>query len=106
MPENERFKARFHFGIDYKPNLAINVIGSYGLPCPPGLGGSAVWNMRFVESRSVGEPWTPACARITGIVWGWPSDLGCIIATRAEYVWSFLFSASERLANRDISLTN
>jgi hypothetical protein len=99
LPTDDRFNARFHFAIDYKPDLATNVVGSHSLPCPPGMSGSAVWNTGFVESRMAGESWTPESARITGIVWAWPSSSGCIVATRSEYVRSFLLSVSCAGAN-------
>jgi hypothetical protein len=35
LPDHEDCKSRFHFGIDYKPDLATNVVGSRGLPKPP-----------------------------------------------------------------------
>lgn len=99
LPTDNRFNARFHFAIDYKPDLATNVVGSHSLPCPPGMSGSAVWNTGFVESRMAGESWTPEWARITGIVWAWLSSSGCIVATRSEYVRSFLLSVSCAGAN-------
>jgi hypothetical protein len=99
LPKDDRFKARFHFAIDYKPDLATNVVGSHSLPRPSGFSGSTVWNTGFVESRMAGVPWTPDMARITGIVWGWPSSSGCIVATRSEYVRSFLLSVPKLLAN-------
>jgi len=102
LPVDDRFKARFHMAIEYKPDLATNVIGSHGLPCPPGFSGSAVWNTGFVESRMAGEPWTPDMARVSGIVWGWPSSSGCIVATRVEYVRSFLLSVPKLLVTGDI----
>ena len=30
---------------------------------------------------------------VTGVVWGWPSSVGCLVATRAEYLRSFLLEA-------------
>ena len=37
LPQDERFSPRFHFGIDYRPDLASTVTGDKGLPLPPGL---------------------------------------------------------------------
>jgi len=99
LPKGERLKPQFHFALDYRPDSAMNVVGTHGLPRPPGFSGSAVWNTRFVESRMAGEPWTPEWARVTGLVWGWPSSIGCIVATRSKYVRSFLLFASELLSN-------
>ncbi len=92
-PDDERFSLRFHFGIDYKPNLSTDVIGNKGLSRPPGLSGSAVWNTCFVEAKARGIPWTPELAKVTGVIWGWPSNVGCLVATRAEYLRSFLLAA-------------
>jgi hypothetical protein len=39
------------------------------------------------------ETWSPKMARVTGVVWGWPSSIGFLIATRAEYIRSFLLGA-------------
>lgn len=93
LPEDERFFTRFHFGIDYKPDLATDVVAKEGLPRPPGLSGAAVWNTCFVEAKMAGKSWKPELAKVTGVVWGWPSDVGCLIATRAEYLRSFLLGA-------------
>ncbi len=100
--DDDRFDLCYHFGLDYKPNLATSIEGTSGLPVPPGLSGSLVWNTRFVECRIRGEPWTPECARITGIVWGWPSNVGCLVATRAEYVVAVLDDAASRIRSGDL----
>lgn len=97
LPADDRFCSRFHFGIDYRPDLAEDVIGSKGLPLPPGLSGSTVWDTRFVATKMAGQEWTPELARVTGVVWGWPSDHGCLVASRAEYVRSFLLGAAQQL---------
>jgi hypothetical protein len=90
LPEDDRFNSRFHFGVDYLPDLATTVLGTEGLPSPPGLSGSAVWNTGFVEARIRGIAWSPDFARVTGVIWGWPSGLACLVATRAEFVRSFM----------------
>lgn len=91
--DDERFKDRFHFGLDYRPDLATDVLGDQGLPLPPGLSGSTVWNTCFVEAKVGAINWTPDLARVAGVVWGWPSSAGLIVATRAEHVRSFLLGA-------------
>ncbi|TWW52756.1 hypothetical protein FSC46_00935 [Pseudomonas aeruginosa] len=90
VPEHPDINPRFHFALDYNPNLATSVIGNTGLPTPPGFSGSTVWDTGFVRAKMMNEKWTPEMARVTGVVWGWPSCAGSIIATRAEYVRSFL----------------
>jgi hypothetical protein len=95
LPQDERFSDRFHFGLDYKPDLAKDVIAKEGLPLPPGLSGSTVWNTCFVEANLAGKSWSPELAKVTGVVWGWPSSIGCLVATRAEYLRSFLLRAQQ-----------
>ena len=97
LPPDDRFCSRFHFGIDYKPDLATDVIGKEGLPLPPGLSGSTVWNTCFVEAKANGIPWKPELAKVTGVVWGWPSNVGCLVATRGEYLHGLLLGAAHAI---------
>ena len=90
LPADNRFSSRFHFGLDYRPDLATSVIGDAGLPLPPGLSGSTVWNTNFVTAKMEGIEWTPELAKVTGVIWGWRSGHACLVATRAEYLRSFL----------------
>jgi len=98
LPTDPRWDIRFHFGLDYRPDLATTVVGNDGLPDPRGLSGSAVWNTRFVEAKIRGIDWTPDLAQVTGVVWGWPSQQGLLVATRAEHLRSFLQEAPAALA--------
>lgn len=68
LPSDARFDSRFHFGIDYRPDLAEDVIGNAGLPLPPDLSGSTVWNTNFVAAKMAGLAWTPDLAVVTGVV--------------------------------------
>lgn len=97
LPRDERFSSRIHFGLDYRPDLASTVNSRDDLPLPPGLSGSTVWNTGFVAARMAGMEWAPDQARVTGVIWGWPSGNACLVATRAEFVRSFLLQVS---ANR------
>ena len=90
LPQDKRFSWRFHFGIDYRPDLATSVIDDKGLPLPPGLSGSTVWNTGFVAAKMADVLWSPDMARVTGVIWGWPSGHACLVATRAEFLRSFL----------------
>jgi len=92
LPQDDRFTTRYHFGLDYRPDLASIVTGDQDLPLPPGLSGSTVWNTGFVEAKMRGVTWAPEFAKVTGVVWGWPSTHGCLIATRAEFLRSFLLA--------------
>ncbi|MEX2299141.1 MAG: hypothetical protein WD715_17120 [Dongiaceae bacterium] len=98
LPKDERWDSRFHFGLDYRPDLVTSVVGNEGLPKPPGLSGSTVWNTCFVEAKARGIKWTPELARVAGVVWGWRSNEGFIIATRAEHIRSFLLGAPAELS--------
>lgn len=76
----------FHFAMDYNPSLAEPITPNGRLlPLPRGMSGSLVWNTRVVEQRMHGLPWSADNARVTGIVWGWPSDT-CIVATKVEHM--------------------
>ncbi|WP_158912795.1 hypothetical protein [Caulobacter sp. S45] len=98
LPEDDRWDSRFHFALSYNPDLATTVVGDRGLPTPPGLSGSIVWNTCFVEARALGLTWSPEMAKVAGVVWGWPSGLGFVVATRAEHVRSFLLGIPAALA--------
>jgi hypothetical protein len=85
MPENLG-DAAFHFALPYQPDLAIPAADqAAGLPRPPGLSGSVVWNTRYAEVTQLERGWTPEDARVTGIVWGWPSSDACLLATKVEH---------------------
>jgi hypothetical protein len=86
LPADSNCISDFHFAMNYNPALAtpVNPKGRQ-LPLPPGMSGSLVWNTRLVEQRMCGQEWSPADARVTGIVWGWPSDT-CIVATKVEHM--------------------
>jgi hypothetical protein len=94
LPHDERFSSRFHCGIDYRPDLATTIINKDTLPRPPGLSGSTVWDTGFVAAKMAGVPWSPMVARVTGVIWGWPSAHACVVATRAEFVRSFLLATT------------
>jgi hypothetical protein len=95
LPESDQFSSRLHFGIEYRPDLATDVIGRDGLPDPHGFSGSTVWNTGFVAAKMAGVPWSPDMAKVTGVIWGWPSGNALLVATRAEYLRSFLLGAVE-----------
>lgn len=79
----------FHFAVLYRPNLASQTAGTAqtcGLPRPPGWSGTLVWNTRYIEKTQAGQDWCASNARVTGIIWGWPSSDGCLLATKAEHL--------------------
>lgn len=91
LPADDRFNSRFHFGLDYRPDLAQSIDEKpRDLPDPHGFSGALVWNTRYIELVSQGYAWTPEDAKLTGLVWAWPSSAACLVSTRIEYVRSFL----------------
>lgn len=80
----------FHFALFYRPALAHGVddnSNSRGLPLPPGLSGSLVWDTKRVACLQQSKQWKPEYAKVTGIVWGWPSSRdGCVVATKVEHM--------------------
>jgi hypothetical protein len=90
LPMDKRFIREFHFALEYPIEKAESVEGNQPpLPSPPGLSGSPVWDTRFVSSGCA-ENWTPAHARLLGIIWFWDSADSCLVATKAEKVREFL----------------
>jgi hypothetical protein len=98
LPQHDKIDPTFHFGIEFRPDLATSVIGTKGLPLPPGFSGSTVWNTGYMEARKNGVPWTPELAKVTGVVWGWPSGTTCIVATRVEYLHAFLHEIAKPMS--------
>lgn len=102
----EKLEERFHFALDYRPDLATSLKPGYSLPRPDGFSGSLVWNTHYVEAVTQGAAWKPEYAEVTGIVWGWPSSAACLVATKVEHVRSCLLNAlGEMQARGDITVT-
>lgn len=76
----------FHFALFYKPDLATSVDGTSHLPNPHGFSGSLVWDTKRVACLQQGMEWSPEMAKVTGIVWAWPSSAACILATKVEHL--------------------
>lgn len=90
----EELKSDFHFGLRYSTERAVSLDASgRGLPDPHGFSGSAVWNTRAVEYLLSGRRWTPENAEVTGMVRRWSDRHACLLATRIEFVRSFLLQA-------------
>lgn len=87
--------SRYHFAIEYRPDLAEAIGRGADLPRPDGFSGSLVWNTRYIECTEKGVPWSPEYAEVTGIVWGWPTSTASLVATRIEHVRSFLLRTIE-----------
>lgn len=76
---------KYHFALPYPGERIMTVDGSPSSPpLPPGFSGSLVWNTRFLELGI--ENWKPSCARVTGLIWGWPPSATSLIATKIEHL--------------------
>jgi len=95
LPEDPACTSEFHFALGYNPAMAWSADPkSKGLPAPPGLSGSLVWNTRRLQRLLAGQSWSPVDAQVTGIVWGW-RDL-CLLATKIEQLnFGELFDAAD-----------
>jgi hypothetical protein len=96
LPEHECVSDRFHFAVEYRPDAAWTAFGDRGLPDPHAMSGSLIWNTKFVETSSQGKLWAPSDAVVTGLLWSWPEE-SRVVATRIEYVRSFLLEAMHKL---------
>ncbi|MDP1549746.1 MAG: hypothetical protein Q8L97_06250 [Nitrosomonas sp.] len=98
--------ANIHFALPYKPDLAISVDGTSALPRPPGFSGSLVWDTKRIACLRNKQKWSPELAKVTGLVWGWPSSHGCIIATKVEHIEiESLINLAKEYANKSINWT-
>lgn len=93
MPSHKRLDPQIHFALQYNRDLATKSFGEHALPAPPGMSGSFVWNTRFVECSLEKQEWMPGYADVAGVVWFWSED-DAIVATRVEYVRSFLLTVA------------
>lgn len=92
---------RFFFALHHSPEKAEMIGGANHLPLPPGFSGSTVWNTRYVECLGAGQPWTPAEARVTGVVCRWRSGDTGIIVLRVEHLRSWLLNAINEMFLRN-----
>jgi hypothetical protein len=95
LSSNRRLDPQIHFALEYNRDLATKAFGEHRLPAPPGMSGSLAWNTRFVECAIEKKEWTPGYADVAGMLWLWSED-GNIVATRVEYVRSFLLTIAVR----------
>lgn len=78
--------SKFHFALHYSPEKAISVDGTSSLPDPHGFSGSLVWDTKVVACLNEGKEWSPEFAKVTGIVWGWPTSAACLLVTKVEHL--------------------
>jgi hypothetical protein len=78
----------YHLSIHYPPDLAhtLDPQVTIPLPNPHGFSGSLLWNTKRVECLEKKVEWDPSMAKVTGIIWAWPSSEACILATKVEYL--------------------
>ncbi len=87
-PKWSQFNPKVHFASRYEPRDQMYADGTPAeLPNPSGLSGVAVWNTRRGEKDS---RWTPADARVAGIVHRWDTDARCLIATKIEAILEWM----------------
>jgi len=92
---------RFFFALHHSPENAEMIDGEGHLPLPPGFSGSTVWNTRYVECLRAEKPWTPAEARVTGVVCRWRTGDAGIVALRVEHLRSWLLNAVSEMKSRN-----
>lgn len=76
----------YHMSIPYPPELAETREPSEPLPDPHGFSGSLLWDTKRVECLKKEIEWSPSMAKVTAIIWGWPSSSVCILATKIEHI--------------------
>ncbi len=81
------FHVDLHVLVHY-PAKAARIAGdeSVDLPNPHGMSGSLLWDTRFVASTLRGDTWSPACARVCGLIWAAHDKPEVVVATRIEHV--------------------
>jgi hypothetical protein len=92
---------RFFFALHHVPEKAEMIGGTGHLPLPPGFSGSTVWNTRYVESLRNGVEWSPAEARVTGVVCRWRTGDTGIVVLRVEHLRSWLLNALNEMRRRN-----
>lgn len=60
-------------------------------PDPRGFSGSVLWDTKFIATNS--DEWTPAMARVCGLIHRWNDEHSVLIATKVEWVREALLSA-------------
>ncbi len=90
LDENLHATVHYH-GVAHRPGEGLREV-----PDPRGFSGSLLWDTKFVATNS--HDWTPAMARVCGLVHRWSSDHDVLIATKVEFVREALLTAIRREA--------
>lgn len=73
-----------HVGVHFPGRAAQEPGGpEIELPNPAGMSGSLLWDTKLVASHLAGQEWSPAMARVCGLVWGADNDF--LYATKVEH---------------------
>ncbi|MBF5037955.1 hypothetical protein INP77_00470 [Methylophilus sp. 13] len=96
-PMHKDVDPSFHFAIEYLPDRMEILDSDRPAPRPNGFSGSIVWDTGFVRCHQEGLEWNPNMAKVTGVVWGWPSSHGVIVATKIEHIHPFLEVAKSQI---------
>lgn len=74
-----------HISLAWGPEHALPMLNTRGtLSLPNGMSGSPLWNTRYEEVTRAGGNWSPADARISGMIWGHSAKAGQLYATPIE----------------------
>lgn len=74
-----------HICLAWSPEHALPMLGTrVSLSLPNGMSGSPLWNTRYEETLREGRTWSPADARVTGMIWGHSAKAGQLYATPIE----------------------
>jgi hypothetical protein len=82
------FDQKLHIAVDYASSGLKDELGNpTDVVDPHGMSGSAIW---ATGRTSTGDNWTPAKAKIVGVVHNWDDKAGSLVGTRIEIVYGFL----------------
>jgi hypothetical protein len=101
---SEHIADRYFFLLNHKPEdtECVDDVSSTRFENPEGFSGSLVWDTGYVDCLRRAEPWTPARARVTGMVCRWLTGDPGIKVLRVEQLRSYLLTGIEEMrANGD-----
>jgi hypothetical protein len=80
-----------HLALDYPPGCLMDETGRFATaPFPGGMSGSPLWRSNLQGNEG---SWSPGMARVVGVIHRWDQESQCLIATRIEWVRTFLLHA-------------
>ena len=83
------FDPKLHIALDFSPRGMVDEHGrDANFIDPHGLSGSALWKTN--RAGKTEAEWSPADARIVGVIFAWDEKANSLIATRIEVVRDFI----------------